>query len=354
MRSLFLLVVFLAAVPAQCGPSPTAEPVLVDLGETLVGDMIFHGPSQQLVVASDDELLLFDRAGNPTGTVGNIPDPIDPEAAGQYVVVASPPVGELVVVDPAAGTIVKRIVTGTQRISSISVQDDTVYFAHGPDQWDAGIGKASISAGTATASFMTSSDVYAGALIDTSPAIPGRVYFGNNEVFPSSLDWVDENGNQGREPYHDTYLPFAVSEAGDVVWAYNDGNVVSYDADTLNRAGFFFETPPAGSYGRSLGGLYQHGSRLALAGDTIVTQYLTSSNRVHTAIQWPVDDGRTRIVGFAMDDTTQFVAVSDFDRWSSAAFSSAIYIAGVDFEGFDPAQQAAFHGGSAALVETDE
>lgn len=199
--------------------------------------------NDRIAVAGDNEVQIWSGDGQLLHTVDRLPEVSLPTGtADNRVVVYVRGTNQLVVINSDDGSIVRQINPGVVGISSIDVVGDVIWYAHGPDQWDAGIGRARLSEGDGEPYFYDGT--YAGSLAQASPARPERVYVVARGLSPTGLDWYGPNETFGTEPYHDSFWPFSVADDGEV-WAVNNGFITQMDPDDLTRTGRAIGVPPS-------------------------------------------------------------------------------------------------------------
>lgn len=279
------LLAVVASAPAGALADPA--PVRVPLGEGTIGGMVFHEPSRRLVIAAGDAVVIVDEFGRTTATIADVPGALDPVEVGRHVVVGSPPSRQLVVIDPAAGTIVERIPLAVPGLSSLEAVGDRVWYAHGSTPADAGIGLVALTNGDPTPADLGQLEVWPGSTIGASPARPHRVYVAAPPGRSANLDWVELGGGSGSGPYRAERAPFLVAGDGSVVWSLRQGRLAAFDADTLAPTGFAFPAPPT-PVDPATTLLAGHGDRrLAMASGAVVTQYDIGVERTANTTRFP-------------------------------------------------------------------
>lgn len=321
---------------------------LIELGLDEVRDMVYIREADRIVVVGDDEAQVYTREGVRTGRITGIPGAWAVEESGRYAVVVSPSTGELVVINAATAAVEKRILAKAQGISSITAVGDTVWYAHGPDQWDAGIGKATISTGEATPFFLDG--YYNGGLIDASPGMPESVFYTPTGLSPADVRRFDTDGTEHDSPYHSTFRPIVVDEAGDYIYAFHNGSLVQMDTDTLERTGFFYEYP-----GGRMGSVFNAGNSIAIHNDEILAQGFSNTVAIYDmgapAIKYQLDiPGEVR----ALDVTASeiFVVHGGPTPGAGTQASSKLWIVPHDFVA--PSPQILVWASAYGDVETSE
>lgn len=299
------------AVEAQEGDPTIRVPLnLVDIVD------VVHSPAAgRVAVVGSSEVLFFDERGNPTGRIGGLVDVVDAEVSGTRVVIAAAGTEQFVVVDLETATEVRRIPARAQKVSSLAIVEDTIWFAHGPDQFDGGIGRVRLDGTSIAETYIVS--IRAHSIIDVVAARPDSVFAAQTKGFPANLGRYETDGtgtSQTTHHYHETFRPFTVAPSGETVIALNNGAFVELDADTLRRTGLAYEVPSPWE-GRALAPELNDSFVTVAAGPEIITYRVGD----------PVPHRRAHLVGdvlgFATDGNTIFAATGfRANPWEPAAY----------------------------------
>ncbi|MEL6983266.1 MAG: hypothetical protein AAFO29_12650, partial [Actinomycetota bacterium] len=193
---------------------------------------IAHVPAtDRIVVTGDDEAQIWSTDGELVATIEGIPGARLPTATDDTrVVVSSSGSDELVVVDTANNSIVRRLDPQATNITSIDVVGDVIWY----HERDTGVGRASLTTGAVAPRFYEFRE--GSAVIAVSPAIPDRVYSVAFSHTPQNLNWWGPNDTRRFSPDHDDYYPFAAADDGEI-WAVHEDAIARFDPDSLSRTG---------------------------------------------------------------------------------------------------------------------
>ncbi len=199
-------------------------------------DRIIVTGDDDIEILSDQQAVLHEIGGVRGATMPTENKNHDGDF-GHLVVVYAADTNELVVLDSSNGSITRRINPGAARVSSVVFIDDTIWYAHGPDQHDAGIGIASATTGAATA-FVWEDSIYAGSEIDVSPSNTDQVFLSRSALSPSRLARYDTGATAAVHfPYHESFDPFAVLDDGTAIWSENNGALTEVRTSDMTRSG---------------------------------------------------------------------------------------------------------------------
>lgn len=329
--SVILVVASVLSGTAGVAAAQTGSEVQVDLGMTEPRAVIHVEDTDTIVVVGDDEAQIWSTGGQQLHRITGLPNAVDVDASGHLAVVAAAGTGELIVIDTTTGQVLDRILGGRQRLSSVSVVGDTIWYAHGPDQSDSGIGRASIANGTATPNYLDGR--HHDSTIDVSPGRPDQVFHANGNLSPSNLYRSERNPETGgtnvlRNPYHDSFLPFEISDTGDVIWSYNNGNVVEIDPEDLTRTGLFYQTwvdPDDGHFSGLVRIAHHNDERIAVSSPGAVVTHAVGSPAIDTIARFaePIVDidltgsqlfTVTGNIGWYDSGNTSLLTISGFER----------------------------------------
>lgn len=305
-----LLLSLVEGVPnAASAPIRPPGEIAVDLGMETPLAVVHIDANDRLVVVGDDEAQILSTSGQLLHRIENLPSVTAVDVVDTRAVVAVDGNSELVVIDTNTGSIVRRIPSPTNGISSVSVAGDTVWFTHGADQWDGEISRALLSTGTVT-SFPLSGSLRAAGAIDVSPGLSDTVFSAPSDLSNLDIDRhsLDEAGQpvRVRGPYSSDLVPFAVADRGDVIWAFENGTLTEFDASDLTRTGVVFDRFDHDRYGRTSASLAIHGDEfIALADQGFVFTYRTDSPAIVAVADFDV-----RIVDVDLDGDRLFTLQS--------------------------------------------
>lgn len=299
---LFLAVLTPIIRPVTVDAQVEESPIRVALDLTTIVDVVHSPDAQRVAVVGTSEVLIFDETGNLTGRVVGLSGVVDAEVSGSLLVVAAAGTGQFVVIDLATASEVRRVLSLAQKVSAISIADGTIWFAHGPDQWDGGAGRVPVD-GSATAETYVV-HLRAHSLIDVVATRPDSVFTAPTDSFPANLGRYETDGSgtfQTTGHYHQTFRPFAVAPSGQHVIALNNGNFVELDANTLRRTGLFYEAP---SPWDGIVLTPEVGTDLVtVASGRDILTYMVGNPAIHQRARLDVD-----VLGFATEGETVFAA----------------------------------------------
>jgi protocatechuate 3,4-dioxygenase beta subunit len=239
--------------------------------ETVTGVAYLPG-NDRILVTGDNKVEIRSADGTVVHTLDRLPQvtlptPVQSTGDDSRAVVYAEGSNQLVVINTDDGSIVRRIDPGAANLSSIDIVGDVIWYHHGPDQWDAGVGRALLSGGDGQPNFYDGD--YAGSVVQVSPAQPQRAYVVARTLSPRNLEWHGPDGAYQRNPYHASFWPFSVTDDGEV-WAVNNGSISQIDPDDLTRTGRAISLPEGHRTGL---GLLADDSRIHLATGGYIRSY---------------------------------------------------------------------------------
>ncbi len=241
-----IVATILGAAPAPAAAASDGYPIPVGLTEATGVEHI--RANDRVIVTGDDAVEIRNADGDLLQTISNVrgarlptENKLATSAQGHLAIVYAATTNELVVINTSAGSIEQRIAAGANGVSSIVLIGNDIWYAHGPNQWDAGIGEASIATGVGTPSVWTNS-VYAGSQIDVSPSDTSQTFFTRTQLTPSGIRRADSGATQAISGPHENFDPMAIMDDGSAIWALQNDTLAELRPSDLTLTGRAFDT----------------------------------------------------------------------------------------------------------------
>ena len=183
-----LVASILVTVTHHLPAAAAVSPVVVEVELVEVTGVEHVAATDVVAITGDNRVNLYDGAdGSLLRSLVGIDQASSPVETGQYLVVLAAGTNELVVIDTVARRIVRRIDPGQRGVSSVAAAGETIWYAHGPDQWDAGIGRAQLLQGQGTPYYHTDWVYYRGTVMAAATQ-PELVYYSASNLTPRYLN----------------------------------------------------------------------------------------------------------------------------------------------------------------------
>ena len=194
----------------------------------------------RVVVTGDDrvEILQLDDFST-VATVSAVYGVVDPRILGGDLFVAGANDGIIRRIRLSDGVILESWSTEQPLVSSIAVTPDVIWFAHGPDQLDAGIGRIDRATGTVETIGISPR---ANALVRVALDRPDEVYVGHRGVSPMSIYRYEVDGTMATQlaktphgPTGSNLKAFEIADDGSLAWSASGApyRLIEMTGDTL-------------------------------------------------------------------------------------------------------------------------